>query len=145
VGTGAGDGRRRAAADGSTARLREPRAESPRRKRERLNECGGREGRGWVRVWGMGGRVGFYSGRGQRVWWAGPTPKEPLGEELTGRYRADRWSGPCPCRAAGLGCGPSTARSLGPGRAWAGQKNGPRAGPTGSGYRANYGPVWDRL
>ena len=76
-----------------------------------------------VRVWGGGGVavssfIGGGAGGGRGLGRA-PAPgigKEPLGggAGVTGRHRADRWSGPCPCRASGLGCGPSTARSFGP-------------------------------
>ena len=65
--TGAGDGRRRAAADGSSARAESGEPETKATNRERLNECGGREreGRGEVGLgfgaWGAG-CVAFYSG-----------------------------------------------------------------------------------
>jgi len=68
--TGAGDGRRRAAADGSRARA-ESRDET--RTRERVRRAGGERSSEWL---GFGGvrrlRVVFYRGRGRRWSCAGP-------------------------------------------------------------------------
>jgi len=66
--TGAGDGRRRAAADGSRARA-ESRDET--RTRERVRRAGGERSSEWL-GFGGGRRVVFYMGRGRRRSWAGP-------------------------------------------------------------------------
>ena len=112
-----------------------------------------------VRVWG-GRRVVFYMGRGRRRSWAGPRAARlrlvlrrcacalgggggngpPPGRPLERAV-------PVPCLGPGVrpkygsllravlarACWPPGRAGLGPG-----QKNGPRAGPTGSGCMANY-------
>ena len=156
--TGAGDGRRRAAADGSRARADGSRARAESRDetrtRERVRRAGGERSSEWLGfggvaassfIWGgAGGGRGLGRARRACAWSCalgggggnGPPPGRPLERAV-----------PVPCLGPGVrpkygsllravlarACWPPGRAGLGPG-----QKNGPRAGPTGSGCMANY-------
>jgi len=129
---------------GSWARRESQREEELRRGRVGTPEGGCAGGGKGITVLGLGGGGGPATRREQ----AGTTPgalSRPACRPSPGRALCSR-----PCRAGPRAWGKAQARpaplghaspdplAAGPGRAWAGQKNEPWAGPTGSGYMAIY-------
>ena len=153
--TGAGDGRRRAAADGSRARADGSRARAESRDetrtRERVRRAGGERSSEWLGfggvaassfIWGgAGGGRGLGRARRACAWSCASARARWEGAGVTGRHR------PVPCLGPGVrpkygsllravlarACWPPGRAGFGPD-----QKNGPRAGPTGSGCMATY-------